>query len=232
MTDPLAAGRFHADRPTDLHRLPRWHRLAYMMRRLDSTLERLSTELEGTVLDFGCAEMPYRRLFEECIGADLPGNPRAEIEIKPDGTLPLEDESVDSVLSTEVLEHVEDPQTYLSECFRVVRAGGRMLLSTPGIFVWHPDPVDYWRWTSQGLRFEIERAGFEVIHFEGIVGLVAAGLQLVHDGIAYRLPRRVQPAFALLMSGLYALADRVEPRRMKDLNALVFAVVAQKPVRT
>jgi SAM-dependent methyltransferase len=199
------------------------------MRELDRTLERLSGQLEGRVLDFGCADMPYRHLFSDYVGADLPGNPQAEIEIRPDGTLPVEDGSIDAVLSTEVLEHVEDPRTYLDECFRVIRPGGRMLLSTPGIFVWHPDPVDYWRWTSQGLRFEIERAGFEVVHFEGIVGLTASGLQLFHDGVAYRLPRRLQQAFALLMNALYALADRLEPRRMKDLNALVFAVVARKP---
>ena len=200
------------------------------MRELDGTLERLGAELEGTVLDFGCGEVPYRHLFSDCIGADLPGNPQADIEIGPDGTLPLGDGSVDAVLSTEVLEHVEDPRIYLGECFRVLKPGGRMLLSTPGIFVWHPDPVDYWRWTSQGLRVEVERAGFEVVHFEGIVGLTASGLQLFHDGIAYRLRPRLERAFALLMNGAYSLADRFEPPWMKNLNALVFAIVAQKPL--
>jgi SAM-dependent methyltransferase len=199
------------------------------MRELDRTLERLGTRLEGTVLDFGCGEMPYRHLFSDCVGADLPGNPQADIEIRPDGTLPLDDGAVDAVLSTEVLEHVEDPRTYLDECFRVLRPGGRMLLSTPGIFVWHPDPVDYWRWTSQGLRFEVEKTGFEIVHFEGVIGLTASGLLLFHDGIAYRLRPRLQKAFALLMNGLYSLADRYEPRWMQELNSLVFAVVAQKP---
>ena len=229
MAESLQRGCFNTSRPTDLHALPRWHRLAYVMREVDATIERLATQLEGTVLDFGCAEMPYRHLLSECIGADLPGNPQADIEIRPDGTLPMDGGSVDAVLSTEVLEHVDDPQTYLSEAFRVLRPGGRMLLSTPGIFVWHPDPVDYWRWTSQGLRLEVERAGFEIVHFEGIVGLTASGLQLFHDGVAYRLRPRLQQAFALLMNGVYSLIDRVEPQSMRDLNALVFAVVAEKP---
>ena len=73
------------------------------MHELDGTLERLAAELEGTVLDFGCGERPYRHLFTGSRGADLPGNPRADIEIRDDGTLPVEDGSFDSVLSTEVL---------------------------------------------------------------------------------------------------------------------------------
>ena len=201
------------------------------MRELDGTLSRLARELDGTVLDFGCGDMPYRELFPACVGADLPGNPLADLEVRPDGTLPVEDGSFDAVLSSEVLEHVEDPRTYLAESFRVLRPGGRMLLSTPGTFVWHPDPVDYWRWTSQGLRFEIGRAGFEVVRFEGVVGLTASGLHLFHDGIAYRLPRRVQGVFAALMNSLYAVADRVEPRRMKEMNSMIFAVIAEKPGR-
>jgi SAM-dependent methyltransferase len=198
---------------------------------LDGTVERLAAELSGSVLDFGCGDRPHRHLFPDSVGADLPGNPLAEIEIRPDGTLPVPDDSFDSVLSIEVLEHVEDPQTYLSECFRVLRPGGRLLLTTPFAFVWHPDPVDYRRWTSQGLRHELARHGFEVLHFKGIVGLTAAGLHLFHDGVAYRLRRRLQKLFALVMNRLYALADRFEPAAMREMNAMDFALVAEKPER-
>ena len=55
--------------------------------------------------------------------------------------------SFDAVLSTQVLEHVADPGALPAERFRVLRPGGRLLLSTHGIFVYHPDPDDYWRWT-------------------------------------------------------------------------------------
>ncbi len=56
------------------------------------------------------------------------------------------------MLSTQVLEHVTDPRLYLAECHRVLRPGGPLLLSTHGIMVYHPDPVDYWRWTGAGLQ--------------------------------------------------------------------------------
>jgi SAM-dependent methyltransferase len=181
--------RFHAGRPKDLRgKQPPWHRLAYIVEKLPERLEVLSRQLQlpehGTIVDFGSADAPYRHFFAgdaNFLAADLPGNPQATVEIKPDGRLPLDDNSVDAVLSTQVLEHVGDPGAYLDESFRVLRPGGRMLLSTHGFMVWHPDPVDYWRWTCSGLQEAVTRAGFRVVHFEGIMGVAASGLHLIQD---------------------------------------------------
>lgn len=228
--------RFHEARPTDLRAAPRWHRLAHVVNELPAVIERLAGELRppagGRVLDYGCAEAPYRRLFAagvEYLAADLPGNPDANVTIGEDGTLPVAAESVDALLSTQVLEHVADPALYLDECARVLRPGGRMLLSTHGFMVYHPDPVDYWRWTCAGLRRAVEQAGLEVVAFEGIMGPGASGLQLVHDAVYFRLPRPLQPLWAFALQSLIALADRLEPRASKDMNALVFALIAEKP---
>lgn len=233
------APKFHVDRPRDLRAARPWHRLAYLVNTLPRELERLAREIPAPpgsrVLDYGCADAPYRHFFPaaDYVGADLPGNPDATMEIAADGTLPAADASVDVVLSTQVLEHVTDPGVHLSECFRVLRPGGRVLLSTHGIMPWHPDPVDLWRWTSEGLQRAVGDAGFEVERFEGIVGMAAAGLQLVLDSIAYRVPRPlirvVGPPLSLVFQSLIALADRLDRPRERRLNALVFGLVARKP---
>ena len=62
-------------------------------------------------------------------------------------------------------------------------AGGRLLLSTHGVFFYHPDPEDYWRWTCAGLRRIVSDAGLEVERFEGMMGLLAVGLQITQDAI-------------------------------------------------
>jgi SAM-dependent methyltransferase len=183
------------------------------------------------VLDYGCAEVPYRHFFPpaaDYVAADLPGNPHAAVELRPDGRVPVEDSSFDAVVSTQVLEHVEDPGLYLAECARVLRPGGRLLLSTHGIFVYHPDPVDYWRWTCAGLRRAVEEAGLEIEHLEGIIGLAATGLQLFQDAVYYRVPRLLRPALALVLQALIGLCDRLESQEMRDLNAQVFAIVARR----
>jgi SAM-dependent methyltransferase len=176
--------------------------------------------------------MPYRYMFPptaEYVGADLPGNPDATVELNPDTTVPAADASFDAVVSTQVLEHVADPALYLSECHRVLKPGGRLLLSTHGVFIYHPDPVDYWRWTCAGLQRQVEAAGFEVVRFEGSFGLVATGLQTAQDGIYYHLPRLIRPAFALVTQALIALADRLQSAESRRLNASVFVLVAAKP---
>ena len=229
----VTTSRFHADRPTDLRRARRWNRLSYIVRALPAGIEELAKELPltGRVLDYGCADAPYRRFFApeaEYVTADLPGNPDALLEIQPDGTLPCADDSFDVVLSTQVLEHVRDPEVYLSECFRVLRPGGRMLLSTHGMMVYHPDPVDYWRWTCAGLQRAVHDAGFEVLRFEGIMGLAATGLQFFQDSIVYSLPRGVRKLFAFCMQTLIGWVDRFSTPESRRYNALVFALVAEK----
>ncbi len=226
-----------AERPRDLAgSQPPWHRLAYIVRELPRAIERLVAELavarSARVLDYGCGDLPYRHLFGDVdyVAADLPGNPRAAIETSSDGRLDaLGDEGFDLVLSTQVLEHVSDPRIYLNECYRVLRPGGRLLLSTHGLMVYHPDPVDYWRWTCAGLREQVSRAGFEVTSFEGIMGLAATGLQLLQDAWYWRLPRPLRPVLALILQSAAAMADNLEPSASRELNSMVFALVARKP---
>ncbi len=188
------------------------------------------------VLDYGCGDLPHRgRLGPgvELTGADLPGNPAAAIELRPDGGLPGDDESYDAVISTQVLEHVGDPALHLSECFRVLRPGGRLMLSTVGLQIYHPDPVDYWRWTCAGLQRATSQAGFELERFEGVMGLMATGLQFVQDAIIFRLGERPgwRRAVCRVMQTLIALADRLERQESRDLNAMCFALVARRPTR-
>jgi SAM-dependent methyltransferase len=229
------AGRFNVARPTDLRAAPPWHRLAYIIRALPAGLEPLARDLQvpagGRVLDYGCADTPYRRFFPdsvEYVGADLPGNPLASLEIAPDGTVPAEPEGFDAVISTQVLEHVEDPAVYLDECHRVLRPGGRLLLSTHGIMVYHPDPVDLWRWTGEGLQKAVTAAGFEIERFEGIMGLAATGLQLFQDAVWWRTPRPLRPLLALVLQSAIAVVDRLQHPASRRHNALVFALTARK----
>lgn len=112
------------------------------------------------VLDLGCGDSPYRELFPdgEYRRADIDGEVDyllADPDAIPSGYFDL-------VLSTQVLEHVREPLEYLQLARRVLKPGGRLVLTTHGFFEEHACPEDYYRWTAAGLRKLITDAGFQV----------------------------------------------------------------------
>lgn len=103
----------------------------------------------GRLADLGCRDS-YRFLKEvgvnvakECWGLDLEVPDRKEGKItlmKRDITerLPFEENFLDVVTMLAVVEHIENPRPILRECFRVLRPGGHLILTTPsrvGIYV-------------------------------------------------------------------------------------------------
>jgi SAM-dependent methyltransferase len=113
------------------------------------------------VLDVGCGVKPYYPFFaaaSEYVGVDVKENVSADIVGTADA-IPVEDGSFDVVLCTQVLEHVDDPAAVVRELCRVTAPGGRVLASTHGVMLYHPNPQDLWRWTHAGLQRLFETAG-------------------------------------------------------------------------
>jgi SAM-dependent methyltransferase len=141
-------GRDHREPPTGI---PGWT----IRRPLADWLRAEGARATGLrVLDVGCGVKPYYPYFASAasyVGVDVQENPSADVH-GPVEALPLEDGSFDIVLCTQVLEHVDDPAAAVRELHRVTAPGGRVLASTHGVMVYHPNPVDLWRWTHTGLE--------------------------------------------------------------------------------
>lgn len=121
------------------------------------------------ILDYGSGGSPYQSLFDApaCYHrADFPGVPDLDFTFNADSRIGAPDASYDYILSTQVLEHVADPSTYLNECHRLLRPGAQLLLTTHGLFPDHACPFDYRRWTAEGLKRELEQANFETTKVE------------------------------------------------------------------
>lgn len=120
---------------------------------------------EGRILDVGCGSQPYRHLFEgrcrEYVGCDL--HPRDPAIVNcPADDLAFGDAEFDAVVCFQVLEHVPEPWNVLKECSRVLKPGGKLLLTAPFMFPHHPSPTDFYRYTHEGLRHLAQRVGIEV----------------------------------------------------------------------
>lgn len=158
----------------------------YLMRK--SILKHINAykhQLNGKMLDFGCGSKPYRSLFhvEEYIGLDYEneGHPHLneDIDVFYDGEhIPFPANSFDAVLATEVFEHVFNLDKTLTEINRVMKQGGKLLISCPFVWPEHETPYDFARYSSFGMKALLERNGFEVLSLDKTTGFAEALCQI------------------------------------------------------
>lgn len=125
--------------------------------------------LKGRLLDFGCGSKPYKSLLnvDEYIGVDFvnEGHPHdnEQIDFYYDGkTLPFPDNSFDSILTSEVFEHVFNLPEILAELSRVLKPGGKILITCPFVWKEHELPHDYARYTLFALRDMLQKNNFTI----------------------------------------------------------------------
>lgn len=161
-----------------------------------SFLQKNVGQLHGEVLDIGCGRMRYKQTIlnsgrvKKYIGLDLEAGKfsySVPADIYWDGIkMPLADNSIDSAILFEVLEHCDDPRIVVAEAFRVLKPGGTILFSTPFLYQLHGIPFDFQRPTPFGLKKLFSDAGFAQIHTEGSGSWDASMGQMMSIWIAHR----------------------------------------------
>lgn len=133
---------------------------------IERSIALLARELQGDLLDVGCGKAPYNGYFPHVRsrrGCDY-SPARGTVDFVSSAVrLPVRDACFDSILCTEVLEHVPDPMAAWQEFHRVLRPGGAVLLTTPMYWPSHEQPFDFYRYPEHGLRYLAETAGFDVV---------------------------------------------------------------------
>lgn len=143
----------------------------------------------GKILDSGCGSMPYKKMIlsnskiTEYIGLDIESAlnyQNTKADFLWDGCImPFEDASFDVVISTEVLEHVPDPDLYLMEVKRVLKPGGMFFFTVPFLMSLHEVPHDYYRYTPFALEKIFGRVGFIEVSIKPMGGYHAAMGQML-----------------------------------------------------
>lgn len=205
-----------------------WH-FQYLFLAETHAWQRVRTaELRGHVLDVGCGQRPYEVWSQkgpggvtQYTGLDLAPGPGVDIVVGPSDIWPLADASVDAIVFTQVLEHVANRPHILSEMARVLRPGGRILLTVPFIFMAHGLPHDYARFTVAGVRsmFEADYEVTEIVQL-GRAGAVIGNLFLTFIDTSMNASRvtrifkglllPVWIAFCAVVNALSRVADRFD----------------------
>ncbi len=135
--------------------------------------------VSGLLLDLGAGNQPFRpwyaHLAERCVAIDVAPAPGLDV-LSLAAPLPFASATFDTVLCTSVLEHVDDAEAAISEIARILRPGGRLIITAPFLYPTHEAPYDFWRTTHWGLRSLLTRHGLEVdtLAAQGGPGLLVA----------------------------------------------------------
>jgi SAM-dependent methyltransferase len=152
---------------------------------LYKNIKKLSSTLSGELVDIGCGQKPYQSLFTvtNYVGIEIDSFTTRRMNLADmfyDGkTFPIKNNSVDSVLSNQVLEHVFEPSHFIKEINRILKIKGKLLLTVPFIWDEHEQPYDYARYTSFGLKYLLEQNGFKILHQEKSISDLRMFIQLI-----------------------------------------------------
>jgi SAM-dependent methyltransferase len=199
------------------------------LRSLFADLKHASSYARGRLLDIGCGNKPYAGMFasrvSEHVGCDVVQSSKRRVDIIcPATALAVGDSSYDTVLATQVIEHVADHRAMLREAFRALKDNGVLILSGPMYWPLHEEPHDYFRFTEHGLRYLVESVGFAVVEIKQNGGKWAlCGQVIVHTISNTRLLRR---CILKAINRIFAFLDDRFPSRENPMN---YVLVAYKP---
>lgn len=171
------------------------------------------------VLDAGAGESRHAACFrrQRYYGVDLAVGDSAwdygSLSVIADlGHLPFHPGSFAAIMNIVTLEHVREPKTVMAELAAALAPGGRLLLVIPHEWEVHQHPHDFYRYTSFGVRYLLEQAGFEQIHIRPVGGYFRLMSRRVMNGLQFfpglwKLPAAVLLAPPALILPLFDFLD-------------------------
>jgi SAM-dependent methyltransferase len=132
----------------------------------------------GRLVDLGCGQVPLFGIYQPHVSdvtcVDWGNSPHRtnHLDYECDLTqpLPFAPGEYDTILLSDVLEHIPEPEQLWQEMSRILSPGGTVLLNVPFYFRVHEEPYDFYRYTEFALSRFAERAGFEVLLLEPVGG--------------------------------------------------------------
>lgn len=186
--------------------------------RLKEFLKRYASDKRA--LDIGCGKAIYGDFFPNRVTLDIAERPDFTVDIVADAhdLHMIESASFDTILCTEVLEHLHTPEKAMSEFHRVLKPGGMIILSTRFIFPIHDAPGDYFRYTQFGLRHLFRN--FEILELTEEANTVET-LAILEQRIGFQcetLGGRPLKIFWFLLARITLLFARILTKQYGDIR--------------
>ena len=147
--------------------------------------------------------------FDKTTGADIVGDIHK---------IPLKNESVDAIICSSVLEHIEDPVIAIKEMYRILKLNGKLFVYVPSIYPYHARKghyPDYWRFFDDTLRLMFKDfSKFEFIKRGGYFKAIFLFLPMQHklgfiiDPLSFFLDKLFKTEKRNTTSGYYIYAEK------------------------
>jgi SAM-dependent methyltransferase len=201
----------------------------------------IKTYARGDLLDLGCGNRPYDAWYvprtTSQTGCDITQSDQQRVDvICAASRLPFASGSFDTVLCTQVLEHVYDQRELIADAYRVLRKDGCLILTVPFCWEIHEAPYDFFRVTKYGLKKMLEDAGFQIVEIKANGGKWATAAQMMLNTIysSFKTKSIRARLMKLVFHGLRLtwlinkLALWIDRRYFDDTWTLNYLVVAKK----
>ncbi|RWO61396.1 class I SAM-dependent methyltransferase [Mesorhizobium sp.] len=154
----------------------------------------IATHVKGRLADLGCGAVPlygiYRDHVSDVFCVDWPGSTHgaAYVDLFADlnEQLTLEEGSFDTVIASDVIEHLHTPQALFDSAARALRPGGKLIIGVPFFYWLHEMPHDYHRYTRFALERMTMKAGLSTIELSSYGGVTDVLSDLATKAVASR----------------------------------------------
>ncbi len=204
---------------------------------LKRQIAQLAPWVSGRVLDVGAGSHDrYSHLFtyQEYLKMDMVPGPNVDV-VGSAEKIPFPDGDFDTIVSTQVLEHLPHPWLAVAEFNRVLKTGGILLLTVPQMNELHEEPHDFYRYTTYGLRSLLVDNGFEILLIKPRGGFYATIVQQIVRYLTDRYKLYERPIIGKLGGKLLSLISKMtvwlDDRTSNQANrkhTIGWALVAKK----
>ncbi len=197
-----------------------------------------SRHFRGKLLEIGCGSKTKNLLVgdlvDEHIGLDHQDTHHDRSKVDLFGTaydIPAKNSSFDCILSTAVLEHLEEPALALREAYRVLKPGGYAIYTAPLFWHLHEEPRDFYRYTRHGLTHLFEAAGFRIECLEPLSGFWTTFLSELSYFLQTVRKGPLIPLVDLVVIANNLVAPLLDRGRFRDERfTWMYMVIVEKPV--
>jgi len=158
--------------------------------------EKLPLHARGALLDLGCGKVPFYGAYKDLVASatcvdwenTLHKNPYLDRTCDLTQPLPFASASYDTVLLSDVLEHIPNPELLCAEIARLLAPDGKLIMNVPFYYWLHEEPHDYGRYTEFALRRFMGTAGLQVVELFPVGGAPEVVADILSKCLT-RLPR-------------------------------------------